>query len=171
MSGLRSLFHNKPGSAGIVPKSRALALIILVVFCGLLGLVGATQGYTSQGTCATQMHTWMPGPFQIWGSPAEVCANAGERIEVCWNISPMTEAPIDVTSVDLILFDSYNYTVRQQAMTTWLNKGYLYWTARTKYRIVGDEAYYRLKVNYREWDLGHTEYSGVFPIVVGQQCS
>jgi hypothetical protein len=178
MGTLKPSFHNKPGSKGTVLKNRAVLTLIVVavfcgavVFCGLLGLLGTTQGHASQGsTCANWTETGtVPTPdFRVRVSPAEVCANVGEQIEICCNISCRIYTPVEVTSVEVVLFDSYNSTIREQVMTK-----DSYWSARTEYTIVGDEAYYKLKINfiYRLGPSGeYTDYTAhSFPIVVNQE--
>jgi hypothetical protein len=183
MSILRSLFHNKLGSKRTALKNRAVLAVIVVVvfcgavvFCGLLGLLGTSQGHTS----ATQMETrTVPSRyFELTVSPAEVCANVGERIEIyCTMVHPLVYTPIEITSVYVVLFDSYNSTIREQAMTTWRpDDGYHFLSADTEYTIIGDEAYYKLQINFcylsfRSLNCSgeYTDYTArSFPIVVNQ---
>lgn len=167
MSVHKLLFHNKPGSGETVLKNRAvLALIIAAVFCGLLGLLGTIQGNISAVQVKTE--TVPLGYFELTVSPAEVYANVGEQIEIRCNINPLINTPIEISSVYVVLFDSYDSIIREQTMT---RDSYL--SANTEYIVVGDEAYYKLKVNFT-FPLGesgeYTEY-GVhsFPIVVSQE--
>jgi len=103
--------------------------------------------------------------FELTVSPAGVCASIGEQIEIRCSIYPLINTPIDISSVDVVLFDSYDSIIREQAMTK-----DSYWSFHTVYTIVGDEAYYKLKVNFT-FPLGqpgeHSEYGAhLFPIVV-----
>ena len=105
------------------------------------------------------------GYFELTVSPAEVCANIGEQIEIRCNIEPVINRVIEISSVDVLLFDSYDSMIREQAMTK-----DSYWSANTVYTIVGDEAYYQLKVNFT-FPLGepgeYSEYGAhSFPIIV-----
>lgn len=164
MGILKSLFHNKPGSGEAVLKNRAvLALIIAAVFCGLLGLLGTAQGQTAVAQMETE--TVPLGYFELTVSPAEAYANVGEPIEIRCSIDCLINTVVEVSSVDVLLFDSYDSIIREQAMTK-----DSYWSARTEYTIVGDEAYYQIRLNFsilHDPSGEHSEY-GVhsFPIHV-----
>jgi hypothetical protein len=115
------------------------------------------------------------GYFELTVSPVEVYANVGEQIEICCTIdTPLVNTPIEISSVDVVLFDSYDSIIREQAMTMWdPQDGYHYLSASTAYTIVGDEAYYKLEINFT-FPLGesgeYTEYTAhSFPIVVSQE--
>jgi len=174
MSILKSLFHNKLEGKGTVLKSRAvLTLIIAAVFCGLLGLLGTAQGHTSAAQMETE--TVPLGYFELTVSPAEVHANAGKPVEIRCSIYCLINTVVEISSVDVLLFDSYGSMIREQAMTK-----DSYWSARTVYTIVGDEAYYQIKFNFSFISLsesGEYSYSGEyteytadsFPIVVSQE--
>jgi len=105
------------------------------------------------------------GYFELTVSPGEICANIGEQIEIRCSIYPLINTPIEISSVDVVLFDSYDSIIREQSMTM-----DSYWSASTVYTTVGDEAYYQLKVNFT-FPYGepgeHSEY-GIhsFPILV-----
>ncbi len=102
--------------------------------------------------------------FELTASPAEVSASIGEQIEIRCVVECMVNTVVEVDSVYVLLFDSCDDMVRTQAMTK-----DSYWSFHTVYTIVGDETYYKLKVNYtfpngdaRE----HSEYGGdSFPIL------
>jgi hypothetical protein len=162
------LLHNKPGSGERVPENRAVvALIIAAVFCGLLGLLGTAQGHTS----AVQMETeTVPlGYFELTVSPAEVYVNVGEQIEIHCTTDVLINDAIEISSIDVVLFDSYDSILREQAMT----KDYSWWSANTVYTILGDEAYYQIKVNFTfPYDKPgeYSEYGAhSFPIMVNQE--
>jgi len=105
------------------------------------------------------------GYIKLTVSPAEVCANIGEQIEIRCNIESVINCIIEISSVNVVLFDSYDSVIREQAMTK-----DSYWSAHTIYTIVGDEAYYQLKVNFTFPDgkpEEHSEYGAhSFPIVI-----
>jgi hypothetical protein len=103
--------------------------------------------------------------FELTVSPAGICASIGEQIEIRCTIECLINTGVEISSVDVLLFDSRDYMVREQAM----NKD-SYWSFHTVYTIVGDEAYYKLKVNFT-FPLGrpgeHSEYGAhLFPIVI-----
>ena len=103
--------------------------------------------------------------FELAVSPAGTCASIGEQIEIRCTIQCLINTPVEISSVDVLLFDSYDSMIREQAMTM-----DSYWSFHTLYIIAGDEAYYKLKVNYT-FPLGdakeHSEYGAhLFPIVV-----
>jgi hypothetical protein len=140
-------------------------------------LVGAVSGCHPVSASQNQEHisptqikteTIPLGYFELTVSPAEVCANVGEHIEIRCSIYCLINTVIEVSSVDVLLFDSYDSMIREQAMTK-----DSYWSAHTVYTIVGDEAYYQLKVNFA-FPLGepgeYSEYGAhSFPIVVSQE--
>lgn len=167
MSVFKLLFHNRVGSKETVLKNRAvLTLIVAVVFCGFLTVLLSSQGDVFATEIKTE--TVPSGYFRLTVSPAEVCASVGEQIEIRCTIYPLINTPIEVSSVDVVLFDSYDSIIREQAMTM-----DSYWSANTEYTITGDEAYYKLKVTFT-FPLGesgeYTEHGAhAFPIVVNQE--
>jgi hypothetical protein len=129
--------------------------------------LGCPQGHISPQTGTKTIETIPSSYFDLTVSPAEVCANIGEQIEIRCSIQLMIFTPIEISSVDVLLFDSYDSMVRERAMT--MDSA---WSAHTVYTIAGDEAYYQLKVNFT-FPLGepgeHSEYGAYsFPIVVNQ---
>ena len=103
--------------------------------------------------------------FELTASPAEVSASIGEQIEIRCTVEYLFNTVVEISSVDVLLFDSCDDMIREQAMTK-----DSYWSFHTVYTIVGDEAYYKLKVNFT-FPLGqpgeHSEYGAhSFPIVV-----
>jgi hypothetical protein len=115
------------------------------------------------------------GYFELTVSPAQVYANMGEAIEIRCSIYCIINTPVEVSSVDMLLFDSYGSMIREQAMTK-----DSYWSAHTVYTIVADEAYYQIKFNFSFISLSesgeytksveYTEYTAhSFPIVVSQE--
>jgi hypothetical protein len=133
--------------------------------------LGCPQGPPTQMTTRTTPS----GYFELTVSPAEVYANVGEPVEIRCSIDCLINTVVEISSVDVLLFDSYGSMIREQAMTK-----DSYWSAHTAYTIVGDEAYYKLKVNFSfllvlgesgeyTWSGEYTEYTAhSFPIVVNQ---
>jgi len=167
------LFHNKPGRGETVLKNRAVLTLTVVVvfcgavvFCGLLGVSGYSQGHIP----ATQFEigTVPLGYFELTVSPAVVYANVGEPIEIRCSIDCLIDTVVEVSSVDVLLFDYYGSMIREQAMTR-----DSYWSAYAVYTIVGDEAYYQMKFDFsiRGDPSGeHSEYGDHrFPVVVNQE--
>ena len=150
-------------------RNRAvLTLIIIVIFCVGLSVLGCPQGHISPQTGTETIETTPAGYFELTVSPAEVCANIGERIEISCTIRCFIYTVVEIISVDVLLFDSYDSMVREQAMTK-----DSYWSAHTVYKIVGDEAYYQIKFNFTLPLIEpgeHSEYGAhSFPIVVSQK--
>ncbi len=116
------------------------------------------------------------GYFELMVSPPEIYANVGEQIEIHCTIDCIINTPVELSSVYVVLFDSHDSIIKEQAMTK-----DSYWSAHTVYTIVGDETYYRLKVNYgllsgvgESGELTfagqYTEYTAhCFPIVVNEE--
>ena len=108
------------------------------------------------------------GYLELTVSPAEVYSGVGEEVEIRCAIYSLVNTPVEITSVELVVFDSDRSLLREQAMTK-----DSYWSAHTAYTIVGDEAYYRLKVNFTTPYAEPEEYSEYtadsFPIVVSQK--
>jgi hypothetical protein len=149
MSTFKSYFHNRLGRGKAVPN-RALALIIVVVFCGLLVALGWSQGRTLEDPSANWIETNASFfKFKVW--PAEVHANVGEQIEIryAWmGCHPCPHRPIYITSIDVVLFDSNDSVVGERAMANPYDATIETWSRPTRYRIVGDEAYYRLRIKF-----------------------
>jgi hypothetical protein len=138
--------------------------IFFVTIALIAGIVGC-DGDGSQISPTQETETIPLGYFELTVSPAEVCANIGEHIEIRCSIYCLINTVVEISSVDVLLFDSYDSMIREQAMTK-----DSYWSAHTVYTIIGDEAYYKLKVNFT-FPLGepgeYSEYgAGSFPIVV-----
>jgi hypothetical protein len=146
-----------------------LALIIAAVFCGLLGLLGTAQGHTSAGQIETE--TVPSGYLELTVSPAEVYASVGEQIEIRCYVMCMIDTPVEIRSVYVVLFDSYDFIIREQAMAP--DYRGIYWPASAEYTVVGDEAYYKIKVNFTFPSGPSGDYSEYgahsFPIVVNQE--
>jgi hypothetical protein len=126
--------------------------------------LGCHEGHTSPTQMTTK--TEPSGYLQLTVLPAEVCATVGEQIKIRCSIYSLISTIVDIDSVGVFLFDSCGSMIREQAMTK-----DSYWSAHTVYTIVGDEAYYKIKVNFTI--LGDRKYSeyGVhsFPIVVNNE--
>jgi hypothetical protein len=103
--------------------------------------------------------------FELTVSPAGICASIGEQVEISCTIHCVFNTPIEISSVDMLLFNSRDYVVREQAMTK-----DSYWSFHTVYTIAGDEVHYKLKVNFTfpsDRPEEHSEYGDdLFPIVV-----
>lgn len=108
------------------------------------------------------------GYLELTVSPGEVYSASGEEIEIRCAIYSLVNTPVEITSIELVVFDSDESLLREQAMTK-----DSYWSAHTSYIIVGDEAYYRLKVNFTTPYADPEEYSEFtdrfFSIVVCQE--
>ena len=80
--------------------------------------------------------------LQIWILSKLTTVKTGDQIEIKSYIMPLINTPINITSVNVVFFDLNGLPRREQQMS-FSN----YW-ASTKYIIVGDEAYYKLRINY-----------------------
>jgi hypothetical protein len=179
VSILKSLFRNELEGKGAMLKNRAVpGLIIAVVFCGLLGGLAWYQGHTLKDPTTNFIETNASFfKFTVW--PAEVHANVGEQIEIryAWmGCHPCPLCPVPIASVDVVLFDSNDSVIRERAMASPYDATIETWSRPTKYRIVGDEAYYKLRVKFcfchsncseRFIDTVYTALS--FPIIVNQK--
>jgi len=154
--------------ACVVATSILLTAALLAVTVSGCHSVSASQDQEHISPPQIETGTVPLGYFELTVSPAEVCANVGEQIEIRCSIDCLINTVVEVSSVDMLLFDSYDSVIREQAMTK-----DSYWSANTEYTVVGDEAYYQLKVNFT-FPLGkpeeYSEYGAhFFPIVVNQQ--
>jgi hypothetical protein len=170
MSGYRLLFRRKLGSAEMVPRNKAvLALIVTVILYGLLSLSGCSQGYIPATQVKTE--TVPSGYLELTVSPAEVSAKVGEQIEIRCYINPLIDTPIEISLVDLVLFDSNDSIIREQAIAP--DYRGIYWPGNTEYTVVGDEAYYKIKVDFAfpQGPSGnYSEYGArSFSIIVNQE--
>jgi hypothetical protein len=145
MSRHELLLRRKLGSGDIIPRKRAmLALIVTVILCGLLGVSGCSQEHVPATQVKTE--TVPSGYLELTVSPAEVCAKVGEQIEIRCYINPLIDTPIEISSVDVVLFDSDDSIIREQAIAP--DYRGIYWPGNTEYTLVGDEAYYRIRVDF-----------------------
>ncbi len=120
--------------------------------------LGCHEGHTAP-TQATTMTT-PSGILQLTVMPAEVCAAVGQQIKIRCSIHIMVNCCVDVNSVDFIAFGSDDSILRERPMS-----------AYTAYTIMGDEAYYKIKVNFTLGGQKYSEYGDQsFPITVGM-CS
>jgi hypothetical protein len=119
--------------------------------------------HTSSNSVKT--NTIPSGYLELTVMPAEVCADTGEQIEIHCAIYSLVNTPVAITSVELVVFDSDDSVLREQAMTR-----DSYYSAHTLCTIVGDEACYRLRVNFTTPYAEPVEYSEFtadsFPIAV-----
>jgi hypothetical protein len=161
--------------ACVIVTSIVLTAALLAVMVSGCHPVSASQDQEHISPPQMETQTIPLGYFELTVSPAEVYANVGEAIEIRCNIYCMINTPVEVSSVDVLLFDSYGSMIREQAMTK-----DSYWSAHTVYTIVGDEAYYQIKFNFSFISLSesgeytksgeYTEYTAhSFPIVVSQE--
>ena len=108
------------------------------------------------------------GYLELTVSPVEVYANIGEQIEIRCTIESLVNTQVDISSIGVVLFDSHDSPIRTQPMTM-----DSHWSANTIYTIVGDEAFYRIEVNFTTPLSTPGEYSEYtadsFPIVVNQK--
>jgi hypothetical protein len=149
------------------------AVVLMGGMAGYHNITGpALETATSSTLRQIETGTVPSGYFALTVSPAQVCAHVGEKVEICCTIdTPLVNTPIEITSVAVLLFDSHDSIIREQTMTTWdPQDGYHYLSASTEYTVVGDEAYYKVKVNFT-FPLGPSgEYAQCtahsFPIVV-----
>jgi hypothetical protein len=137
--------------------------------------VSASQDQEHISSPEVETDTTPSGYFRLTVSPAVVYADVGEQIEIRCSICCMINTPVEVESVDVLLFDAYGSMIREQAMTK-----DSYWSAYTVYTIVGDEAYYKIRFNFsfiisfsesgeHTKSVEHTEYTVYsFPILVSQ---
>jgi len=108
------------------------------------------------------------GYLEVSVSPGRISADIGEQVEIRCLIGSLVNTPVEVGSVEVTVFDSSDSLIRGQAMTMDSD-----WSANTVYTIIGDEAYYRLKVNFTTPLVEPREYSEFtadsFPIATNQK--
>jgi hypothetical protein len=161
--------------ACVIATSIVLTAMLLAAPVSTCHSVSASQDQEHISPPQMETRTIPLGYFELTVSPAEVYANMGEAIEIRCSIYCIINTPVEVSSVDMLLFDSYGSMIREQAMTK-----DSYWSAHTVYTIVGDEAYYQIKFNFSFISLSesgeytksveYTEYTAhSFPIVVSQE--
>jgi hypothetical protein len=74
--------------------------------------------------------------------PAEIVAKVGERVRVQCAADPIINTPVTIVWVELALFDSGGALLRKQVLDLDTQHGSS--VRHTTYRIVGDEASYKL---------------------------
>lgn len=152
-------------------KTKRLVILLMIAACAAALIVyGCTlqeENDTPSGDHPEYVKTiTVPsGYLDVSVSPGAISANIGEQIEIRCAIYSLVNTPVEITSVELVVFDSDESQLREQAMTK-----DSYWSAHTVYIIVGDEAYYRLRVNFTTPYAEPGEYSEFtadsFPIAV-----
>ena len=141
---------------------------------------GSTQTETSQQQAdSTQVKTTQQqadstqiiarsipsGYLELTITPGEIYANIGDEIEVCVDIYSLVNTPVEMNSVELVLYGPEKTQLRKQIMT--MDSA---WSGHTSYIVEGDEAYYRLTLNFTMPyvdNKDHSEYTAEFiPISV-----
>ena len=134
---------------------------------GLEGRMMIASSEDGASTWAITM-TVPSGYLEISVLPGEVYANAGEQVEIRCTIYSLINTQVDINSVEVALFDSSDSLIRKQPMTM-----DSHWSANTRYTIVGDEASYRLEVNFTTplaTPGDYLEYTAdSFPVIVNQK--
>ena len=152
-------------------KTKRLVILLMIAACAAaLIIYGCTlqeENDTPSGDHPEYVKTiTVPsGYLEVSVSPGSISADTGERVEIRCTIASLVNTPVEIDSVEVIVFDSCDSLIREQAMTK-----DSYWSAHTLYTIAGDEAYYRLKVNFTTPYADPGEYSEFtadsFPITV-----
>ena len=129
-----------------------LALTLTVASVG--GLACGSDGTVFSDNSSITTVTEPSGYIQVEVSPADIIAKRGQQVHVeCTNEYPLIDCSVTTISVNLALVDSDGDLLRTQVLDTDFQQGRL--VRHTTYRIVGDEASYRLLIVY---DLG--DFSG-----------
>jgi hypothetical protein len=152
-------------------KAKTLVIPLVIAACATaLIIYGSTLHAESDAPSGThpeyvKTRTVPSGYLEVSVSPPGISANAGEHIEIRCAIYSLVNTPVEITSVELVVFDFDESLLREQAMTK-----DSYWSAHSSYTIAGDEACYRLKVNFTTPYADPGEYSEYtadsFPIAV-----
>ena len=149
-------------------RRRVLVIGVAIVACVAALICAACtaqqEGETDEITTSTVPSSYL----EVTVSPAEVYANVGEQIEIRCTIESLVNTPVNISSIEVALFDSYDSLIREQPMTM-----DSHWSAHTTYTIVGDEAFYRIKVNFTTPQATpgvYSEYTAdSFPIIFYQK--
>ena len=119
------------------------ALTIACCTAALVMFACAAQVETEQPDSHVVTSTMPSGYLELSVSPGDISARTGEEIVICCAIYSLVNTPVEKTSVELVVFDSDESLLREQAMTK-----DSHWSAHTSYTIVGDEAYYKIGVKF-----------------------
>jgi hypothetical protein len=92
--------------------------------------------------------TTMAGYIQVEVRPAEIVAERGQSVHIWCFACPIVDTPVTIVSIDVAFFDASALLLREQRLGADEQRP---WESHTAYRIVGDEASYRLLIVY---DLG-----------------
>jgi len=98
-----------------------------------------------------ETYTSSPSYVKISVSPGDIYVDVGEQIEVFCSQLLAVIKPANMTSVELVMFDSDDVLLRKQPMQFLYGR---YTEASTTYIIRGDEAYYKLLISF---DFGISE--------------
>ena len=125
-----------------ISKSLARILIALcivaVVFCAC-----DSEQQGSSNKSYTRTITSPSGYLELSVSPGNISAIIGEDIEVCCSIMSLVNTPVELTSINMSIFDAHDLLIRAQPMN--LNDPR---SACTNYIIIGDESYYKIGVKF-----------------------
>jgi hypothetical protein len=130
-------------------KERWLILVILALTLTVSsagGLACKSDGTVLSDNSSITTATEPSGYIQVEVWPAEIVAEIGQRVYVECSVRPLVRTPVTLVSVELAHFDSEGVLLRKQELDAdWQQAGRV---RHTTYRIVGDEASYKLLVVY-----------------------
>jgi hypothetical protein len=130
-------------------KTKRLIIPLMIAPCAG---ASAIYGSTLQGESDTlseyhweyvKARTVPSGYFRVSVSPGATSNSFGDRVEIGCNIGSLVNTPVEIRSIEVNVFNFYNSLISEQ--TTAMD---FTWSASAVYAVVGDEACYRLRVNF-----------------------
>jgi hypothetical protein len=119
-----------------------LIFVLTLTVSGVGGLACKSDGTVLSDNSSITTVTEPSGYIQVDVQPAQIVAKIGQQVRVLCDAYPIVEMPATVVSVELALFDSDGALLRKQVLDLDTQQGSS--VRHTTYRIVGDEASYKL---------------------------
>lgn len=116
---------------------------VIFIFIGLIFCACNSGGETNIKLPSSTSRTEPSGYLDVTVSPGDIITNIGEEVTIHCSIMPLINTPVEITSVELALFDSSDSLIRTKPMDL---ENYL--TAAVTYTIVGDEASYKPLIGF-----------------------
>lgn len=117
--------------------------LIVFIFIGLIFCACNSGGETNTTLPSSTSKTEPTGYLDVSVFPGDIITNIGEEVTIHCSIMPLINTPVDISSVELALFDFNGSLIRTKPMNL---ENPL--TATVTYIIVGDEASYKPLINF-----------------------
>ena len=91
----------------------------------------------------TVTRTSPSGYLEVWVSPGDISANAGDETDVRCYVMPLINTPVEISSIELAVFDSQGSLISEQPMARQTGN-----EANLLNTVAGDEASYKIRIDF-----------------------